>query len=136
MKRIWVIMFFMLLGACSAAPRNEDEASKMVNKLYTSLQHQNWDQALAMYGKKFYESHPRDEWLEKLKSIQKKLGPMQGRTLIFKRKDPRFHYDVYMFSYRVKYARGESSDIITLFQDVNGGKLTIVGHTIKMRSGT
>ncbi len=135
MKRAWMVIIFLTLGACSAAPQHEDEATNMVDKLYTSLQQQHWNEALAMYGKKFYESHLRDEWLAKLKSIQKKLGPMQKRTLIFSRKDPRFHYDVYMFSYRVKYAKGESTDILTLFQDVNGGTLTIVGHIIKINGG-
>jgi len=129
------MIFFVILGACSAAPKHEDEASAMVNNLYTALQQQHWNQALDMYGQKFYASHSRKAWLEKLKSIQQKLGPMQGRTLIFKRKDPRFRYDVYMFSYQVKYAKGESADMITLFQDVNGGPLTIVGHTIKMHGG-
>jgi len=135
MRRAWVAIFLIVLGACSAAPQHEDEATNMVNKLYTSLQQQHWNEALAMYDKKFYASHSRDAWLKKLKSVQQELGPMQGRTLVFKRKDPRFHYDVYMFSYRVKYTKGESTDIITLFQDVNGGKLTVVGHTIKMHGG-
>jgi len=129
------MIFVILLGACSAAPQHEDKASALVNKLYTALQQQHWNEALAMYGKKFYASHPRDAWLKELKSVQLELGPMQGRTLVFKRKDPRFHYDVYMFSYRVKYAKGESTDILTLFQDVNGGKLTLVGHTMKMHGG-
>ncbi|MDQ6960013.1 MAG: hypothetical protein Q9M27_03200 [Mariprofundaceae bacterium] len=135
MRRSWMTLFFLVLVACSAAPQHEDEASAMVNNLYTALQQQHWNQALGMYGKKFYESHPREEWLKELKSVQQKLGPMQGRTLVFKRKDPRFHYDVYMFSYRVKYTKGESTDILTLFQDVSGGKLTLVGHKIKMHGG-
>ncbi len=136
MRRVGMAVFLIMLGACSAAPRNEVKASVLVNKLYTALQHQRWNEAISLYGRKFYEGHSRSEWLAKLKSIQKELGPMQGRTLIFKRKDPRFHYDVYMFSWHVKYAHGESHDIITLFQDVNGGKLMIVGHTIKIHSDT
>jgi len=134
MKHICMAVLLIVLGACSSAPQHENEASVLVEKLYTALQQQHWNEALAMYGKKFYEGHSRDAWLNELQSIQKKLGPMQGRTLIFKRKDPRFHYDVYMFSYRVKYARGESTDIITLFQPatMTGGKLTIVGHKIKI----
>jgi len=135
MKRVLITLVFVLLASCSAAPEHENEASIMVNNLYNALQQHHWKQVPNMYGKKFYESHSRDGWLKKLKSVQQKLGPMQGRTLIFKRKDPRFHYDVYMYSYRVKYAKGESTDIITLFQDVNGGKLSIVGHMIKMRPG-
>jgi len=135
MKRAWMILSFIALAACSAAPQHEDEASVMVDHLYTALQQQHWNQALGIYGKKFYESHSHDAWLKELKSVQEKLGPMQGRTLIFKRKDPRFHYDVYMFSYRVKYAKGESTDILTVFQNVNGGELTLVGHKIKMHGG-
>ncbi len=134
MRKIWVVaLLLMMLAGCSSAPQHEDQAAAMVNKLYTALQQQQWNQALDMYGKKFYGGHSRDAWLKKLKSIQQKLGPMQGRTLIFKSKDPRFHYDAYIFSYRVKYARGESTDIITLFQDVNGGDLALVGHKITVK---
>jgi len=135
MRRAWITILFVMLGACSAAPQHEGEAAALVDKLYTSLQQQHWNEALAMYDKKFYASHPRDAWLKKLQSVQQELGPMQGRTLTFKRKDPRFHYDVYMFSYRVTYAKGQSTDVITLFQDVTGGKLTLVGHTIKIHGG-
>jgi len=137
MKRTCVAILFVVLGACSAAPQHQDEASSMVDKLYTALQQQHWNQALDMYDKKFYAVHSRDAWLKELKSVQQKLGPMQGRTLIFKRKDPRFHYDVYMFSYRVKYAKGESTVVITLFQPetLAGGPLTIVGHMIKIHDG-
>lgn len=133
MKRVCMAVLLIVLGACSAAPPHKDEASVMVNNLYAALQQQHWDEALSMYGKQFYAGHSRDMWMKKLESIQQKLGSMQGRTLIFEQKDPRFHYDVYVFSYRVKYTKGETTDVITIFQDVNGGELTIVGHKIKTK---
>jgi len=135
MRKIWIALLFVVLAGCSAAPQHEDEASAMVDKLYAALQQQHWSEALDMYGKQFYAGRSRDAWLKELKSIQQQLGAMQGRKLIFKRKDPRFHYDVYIFSYRVHYARGESTDVVTLFQDVSGGDLTIVGHKITLKQG-
>ncbi len=128
-------LLLLILAGCSAAPQHEDEAAAMVNKLYAALQQQHWNAALDMYGKQFYAGHQRDAWARQLKSIQQKLGPMQGRQLIFKRKDPRFHYDVYIFSYRVAFARGESTDVVTVYQDVSGGDLAIVGHKITLKAG-
>lgn len=132
MRHACIAVLFIVLGACSAAPQHQDEAAKMVDRLYTLLQQQHWNEAADMYGKQFYAGHARDVWVKKLQSIQRKLGTIEGRTLLFKHKDPRFHYDVYVFSYRVKYAKGESTDVVTLFQDVTGGALSIVGHKITL----
>ncbi len=134
MKRFTIIgvaVTALMLSACLATTDRQADAGKMVDRLYSALQQQDWNTALSLYGKQFYSSGmSREIWRKKLISLQQTMGPIESRTLVFSQHDPRFRYDAYIFSYRVKYARASTRETITIYKPVSGEQLHIVGHKI------
>lgn len=103
----------------------------MVDRLYTALQHRDWDTALNMYGKDFYKGTSRQAWLQHLQSVQKRLGEMRGHTKSFMQRQSKYYSsDVYIFGYSVRFAKGETEDSITIYQPPEGKKMFIAGHRI------
>ncbi len=137
MRRLVLSTLVMLAAsACLATTDRQDEARKMADQLYASLQQQDWQTALSLYGKRFYgHGMTRELWRHRLERLQKRLGPIQNRTLIFSEHDPRFRYDAYIFIYRIHHARGESRETITIYKAVDGDRLHIVGHKITIEGG-
>jgi len=130
--KIWlstVLLCGMVVAGCYDA-NQQGEAAGMVDMLYASIDKGDWNRALSLYGRRFYQQQSREAWKKELQSLHDELGPIQQRTLEFAQRDAKYRYDAYIFGFNVRYARGKTKDIITIYRAVDGKGLHIVAHKI------
>ena len=134
MKRLLGTAFLALaIAACTPYQANQQEdAARMLDKLYAAIDQEDWGTALSLYGKRFYEEYPRAQWKARLVKLRKRLGHVKGRDLVFSQRDAKYRYDAYIFSYTVHYEKGDTRDLITIYKAVDEKTgLHIVAHVIK-----
>jgi len=124
------ITIVILLSGCITQANQQVEAGIMVNQLYASIEKEDWNTALSLYGKSFYKQMPRQEWKETLQTMRSELGHIKNRTVNFTEKDIKYRYISYIFSFNVQYEKGKTRDIITIYKAVDGKGLHIVAHKI------
>ncbi len=101
-----------------------------MDQLYASIENQDWDTALSLYGKRFYKQMSKQEWKETLQTLRSELGHIKSRTVNFTQRDTKYRYDSYIFSFSVQYEKGRTKDLITIYKAVDGKGLHIVAHRI------
>ncbi len=123
----------LVVPACTGYNADQqDEAAAMLDKLYAAIDRQDWNTALSLYGRRFYEQTPRPEWKQRLQELRARLGHVKSRELNFAQRDAKYRYDAYIFSFTVHYERGRTRDLITIYKAVDEKTgLHIVAHVIK-----
>lgn len=129
-KPLLSLALFLVLPACLIQAGDEAKAQAMVDRLYRALEARDWDAALALYGTEFFRQTSPEAWRARLADLQSRLGPIQGRELIFKQKDAKFRYDAYIFAYLVRYKHGKTEETLTIFKPVDAEEMAIVAHHI------
>jgi len=121
----------ILISGCITEANQQVEAGAMVDQLYASIEKQDWDTALSLYGKRFYQQMSKQEWKETLQTVRSELGHIKSRTVNFTQRDAKYRYDAYIFSFSIQYEKGKTKDLITIYKAVDGKGLHIVAHRIK-----
>ncbi|GMR00469.1 MAG: hypothetical protein BMS9Abin18_1318 [Zetaproteobacteria bacterium] len=120
----------ILVSGCITQANQQVEAGTMMDQLYASIENQDWDTALSLYGKRFYKQMSKQEWKERLQTLRSELGHIKSRTVNFTQRDTKYRYDAYIFSFSVQYEKGKTKDLITIYKAVDGKGLHIVAHRI------
>jgi len=125
-----VLTIAILISGCITQANQQVEAEAMLDRLYASIEKQDWNTALSLYGKDFYEQVSKQEWKETLQALRSDLGHIKKRTVNFTQRDAKYRYDAYIFSFNVQYEKGRTRDLITIYKAVAGKNLYIVAHKI------
>jgi len=127
----FILTLVTLSSGCVIEANQQVEAEAMLDQLYASIEKQDWDTALLLYGKDFYEQMSKQEWKETLQAVRSELGHIKNRTVNFTQRDAKYRYDSYIFSFNVQYEKGRTRDLITIYKAVDGKDLYIVAHRIE-----
>jgi len=120
----------ILISGCITQANQQVEAGAMVDQLYASIENQDWDTALSLYGKRFYKQMSKQEWKETLQTLRSEMGHIKSRTVNFTQRDAKYRYDAYIFSFSIQYEKGRTKDLITIYKAVDEKGLHIVAHRI------
>ncbi len=100
------------------------------NAYMEALKRRDLETAFAFYDEKFFNVMPEEGWREYLEDLERKLGPMQSFSLMYKSKDTRFSGIFYILQYKTTYARGEAREVVTFIEPVEGRELKIYAHKV------
>jgi len=126
----------LLLVICAASfagcslPEKRMRVERFLAGHYDAVRQRDTEGILSMYGEQFFAATPREVWREKLSAVERELGPMQSFELRGWNLEALPNGDAYTFVYRVRYARQEAEEKLTVHQPPGGGALRIVGHLI------
>jgi Protein of unknown function (DUF4019) len=121
----------VLLGGCDEVRTPQvQNAEPLADKLFTAIEHQDWDKALSCYGHAFYRNISEDSWRTYLLHVNKVLGPLKSYQLESETADTRFSGDFYILQYHTIYARGDAHEIITIREPSDKDVFHIIGHHI------
>ncbi len=101
---------------------------------FSAIQEKDFEKALSFYGDQFFESTPRVEWGQNLKSISAKLGDLQKYDLSewrVRAKTGTGLAGVFIeMHYKVIYSRYAADEVLTLFKPIGGNEWKILKHQI------
>lgn len=130
----WLCALALLLPAlascgCSSA-KHKLEAERFVDGYYAALRDGRIDEALGMCAPEFFQSTPRESWLEKLRRTRDSLGALEDFKLQKWTMEILPNGTFTTFEYKVDYARYEAHETITVVAPVREDRLFIFGHHI------
>jgi hypothetical protein len=129
----FVVALPLLAGGCSDNGADEARAQREATELMNALKAQDIDAALALYSEEFYKLTPREQWREKLQTLQQEYGPMDRYLLRQKQADTRFSGKFYIFEYETVHEKGRLEHLISFVWPVDGKDLILVAHRITPR---
>jgi len=123
----------LLLGGCLDEANRPEDAAKLVEKMHSAIQAQDWDAVMPLYGEKFFAEQSRQEWRDKLDSLHKRFGALQKVKLVFDQKDPRLGGDFYVYGFKLMFERGVVHETLTVFEKNGEKKLAVTGQLFKFK---
>ena len=126
------LISFGAIGCSAGASKQAAEAT--ASKYFQALSQKDWDTAVSLYAPEFFEKTPKKQWREMLANLGEKLGEYQSHQL------QNWQYQshtgtggsrrVTVLTYRVRYAKGEATEVFTFLGGGDGEQLQIAGHQI------
>ena len=127
----------VLLLACSLLPvgceatRKQAAARELLDRYFDVSKAGGTEELLALYRPEFFDRTPRDEWLEKRRRVSEELGPIEDFEPLKWTMEVLPNGTFTTYECRVRYARDEAIETITIVEPADGSALGIFGHHIR-----
>ncbi|UCC94774.1 MAG: DUF4019 domain-containing protein [Candidatus Omnitrophota bacterium] len=126
-----LVLLVGLLAGCGVV-QDTGVAENLAAIYYESIKAKNFDKAQELCGPQFFQRTSREDFLQLLQTINKKLGNLQSYKLagFHVRKQigiPSGNY--YILQYKVTYSKYSAAEVLTLFKP-SGGEIKILGYNV------
>ena len=129
-----LLLLLALLTAGCDAPMPNLDLKPEVNKLFASLQAQDFDTALTFYSDEFYKGIPREAWKMHLQKFIEVVGPIESFKIRKSQSDTRFSGKFFIYQLETVHKGGKKArHIVTYVLPVDGGDVKLVGHKISAK---
>jgi hypothetical protein len=123
---------FPLLGCGSKQGKKDAEATLI--RHFQIIATNGFEFALADYGANFFQTTPKDEWVNALKGMNRKFGTYQHHTItnlrMVKKAGRRGAGTTISIQCQVTYSKHPATEIFTLFKGITDSDYKIVGHQV------
>lgn len=127
-----LVMSLMLTGCNQPMPELKLEPE--INSLFTAIQNNQLDAALAMYSDEFFKGIPKQYWRAQLTRFNEVMGPLEKIRIRNKQSDTRFRGKFFVFQLDSMHKGGKKArHILTFVLPVDGGEVQLVGHKISAK---
>ncbi len=134
MNRLLILLLFLpMLAGCLTQANQGDDAAQIVKHIHQAFSDRNWDAIIPLYDKKFFRNRTPETWKKELQDMTADLGPLKAIQSTFQQKDPRFGGDFYLFGFLLKFEHVSISETLTIYKGMNAERMTVSGHTLKLR---
>lgn len=124
-------MAALVLAGCDKPQASTEHVKGLAEKYWQAVQQANFDEALTFYGKGFFEAQPESAWKARLQEVQAKLGPLKTWRLKDTQINTMFSGRQYMFKFINAYEKGNATETLVFFQQVNEEDVKILAHQIE-----
>ncbi len=134
-KHLISAAILLVIGACSLNEGvSTEDAKKIAEKYMLAMQAEDYKAAFAYYGKRFFNSLPREAWQERIAEVHTKLGKTTGYKLNHEHSDLRYSGSFFVFQYIVDYEHGRTKETLTLVKELDSDEgLKIFAHKIESK---
>jgi hypothetical protein len=125
----------ILLTACST-PSDEvylQKAEKISNQLLDAMANQRYDEAVSLYGERFFERITPEAWKIDLKKLSDKIGQYKSKKITASNVTHGFSTIsavTTVLVYRVNYQKSYTVQKFTFMSNEQADNMTLVGHYI------
>ncbi len=128
-------LLLVLLSACGEKGSSNTNSHPLVEDkvaaLFTALQVENYDAALAQYDEGFFKTQSPQAWREKLEALQAESGSLREWHLRRSQADARVSGTFFLHEYTsVHTGNKRLHHLMTFLWSVNDEKLLLLGHKI------
>jgi hypothetical protein len=129
MKRILPV-FLIFLTSCIGMSVDQDKAKAVCENLMLAIKAEKFDHLSDSYTKDFFQKTKETEWVDALKKMNERLGPIVNYKLMETNIQHSVGERSYIaLNYEVQHAKFKSHFIFTVIEE--NGKHKILEHEIK-----
>jgi hypothetical protein len=112
--------------------KEKAEAENVTKIYFDQIKDKNYDKLLEIYSSKFFEKVKPEEYVDMLKTINKKLGDLKSYSLQSWKVNENFgtsnNGTYYYLTYKVEYSKYTAQEQFTLFKPKGEEEVKIIGH--------